>query len=72
MDVKGGADIKPQMVEVINQEPLAAENEAFIKACRGEETPLVAFSCLERSQCAVSPSGRTIAFDFVPLNNGEF
>jgi len=36
-----GADIRPRVVNVEAQEPLAAELEAFVKACRGEETPLV-------------------------------
>ena len=37
----GGADIAPRLVEVENQEPLGAEIEAFVKACRGQATPLV-------------------------------
>jgi len=36
-----GADIKPRLVEVTPQEPLAAELDAFVKACRGEPTPFV-------------------------------
>ncbi len=36
-----GADIKPRVVEVTAQEPLGAEIEAFVAACRGQDTPLV-------------------------------
>lgn len=36
-----GVDIKPRIVEVEKDEPLAAELGAFVKACRGEKTPLV-------------------------------
>ncbi len=36
-----GADIEPRLVEVENQEPLGAEIDAFVKACRGQEGPLV-------------------------------
>ncbi len=36
-----GADIQPRLVEVTSCEPLAAEIEAFVTACRGGETPLV-------------------------------
>ncbi|MCD4749452.1 MAG: Gfo/Idh/MocA family oxidoreductase [Thermoanaerobaculales bacterium] len=38
---ESGADIQPRIVDVEKAEPLAAELEAFVKACRGEETPLV-------------------------------
>jgi predicted dehydrogenase len=36
-----GADIKPRLVEVEKQEPLAAEIDAFVKACRGQKAALV-------------------------------
>jgi predicted dehydrogenase len=36
-----GAEIAPQLVEVVKDEPLKAELEAFIGACRGERTPFV-------------------------------
>jgi predicted dehydrogenase len=36
-----GAEIAPQLVEVVKDEPLKAELEAFIGACRGERTPYV-------------------------------
>jgi len=36
-----GAEITPRPVEVVTQEPLRAELEAFMAACRGEKTPLV-------------------------------
>ena len=36
-----GADIKPRLVEVQNQEPLGAEIDAFVRACRGQKAPLV-------------------------------
>ncbi len=35
------ADIEPRLVEVEKKEPLAAEIDAFVKAGRGQETPLV-------------------------------
>ncbi len=38
---ENGADIEPRLVEVEKQEPLAAELDAFVGACRGRETPLV-------------------------------
>ena len=38
---ESGADIQPRIVEVEKAEPLAAELEAFVKACRREKTPLV-------------------------------
>ncbi|MEN8164461.1 MAG: Gfo/Idh/MocA family oxidoreductase [Acidobacteriota bacterium] len=37
----GGADIEPRLVEVQKQEPLGAEIDAFVKACRGQKAPLV-------------------------------
>lgn len=37
----GGAEIAPRPVEVVRDEPLKAELEAFIGACRGVATPLV-------------------------------
>ncbi len=37
----GGVEIAPRLVDVIKDEPLKAELEAFIGACRGEETPIV-------------------------------
>lgn len=36
-----GAEIAPQNVEVIQREPLVAELEAFVGACRGQETASV-------------------------------
>lgn len=36
-----GVEIAPRMVEVVQEEPLKAELEAFIGACRGETTPSV-------------------------------
>lgn len=36
-----GADIAPRLVDVVNQEPLGAEIDAFVKACRGQKAPLV-------------------------------
>ncbi len=36
-----GAEIAPQPVEVVTDEPLKAELEAFIGACRGDATPFV-------------------------------
>jgi len=36
-----GARIAPRIVTVAKQEPLAAELQAFLAACRGEPTPLV-------------------------------
>jgi predicted dehydrogenase len=36
-----GAEIAPRLVEVVKDEPLKAELEAFIGACRGETTPYV-------------------------------
>ncbi len=38
---EGSADIEPRLVEVQNQEPLGAEIDAFVKACRGQKAPLV-------------------------------
>ena len=38
---EGGADIEPRLVEVQNQEPLGAEIDAFVRACRGQKAPLV-------------------------------
>lgn len=38
---EGGADIAPRVVDVVNQEPLGAEIDAFVKACRGQKAPLV-------------------------------
>jgi predicted dehydrogenase len=38
---ESGAEIAPRLVEVVKDEPLKAELEAFIGACRGNETPLV-------------------------------
>ncbi len=38
---EGTADIEPRLVEVQNQEPLGAEIDAFVKACRGQKAPLV-------------------------------
>jgi len=37
----GGMDIVPRVVEVVKEEPLKAELEAFIGACRGEDRPIV-------------------------------
>ena len=37
----GGADIEPRLVEVQSQEPLGAEIDAFVRACRGQNAPLV-------------------------------
>jgi len=36
-----GMDIVPQVVDVVKEEPLKAELEAFIGACRGEDRPIV-------------------------------
>jgi len=36
-----GADIKPRLVEVESQEPLGAEIDAFVRACRGQKSPMV-------------------------------
>ena len=36
-----GVNIAPRMVEVVQEEPLKAELEAFIGTCRGETTPSV-------------------------------
>lgn len=36
-----GPQIQPHLIEVEKEEPLLAELNAFIRACRGEETPLV-------------------------------
>ncbi len=38
---EGGADIEPRLVEVQSQEPLGAEIDAFVRACRGQNAPLV-------------------------------
>ena len=37
----GGMDIVPREVDVVKEEPLKAELEAFIGACRGEDRPIV-------------------------------
>jgi predicted dehydrogenase len=37
----GGAEIAPQVVEVLEREPLVAELEAFVARCRGEDSPSV-------------------------------
>jgi predicted dehydrogenase len=37
----GGLDIVPRMVDVVTEEPLKAELDAFIGACRGEDRPIV-------------------------------
>jgi predicted dehydrogenase len=36
-----GLDIVPRVVEVVKEEPLKAELEAFVGACRGEDRPIV-------------------------------
>jgi len=36
-----GADIKPRLVDVQSQEPLGAEIDSFVRACRGQKAPLV-------------------------------
>lgn len=36
-----GLDIVPRVVDVVKEEPLKAELEAFIGACRGEDRPIV-------------------------------
>jgi predicted dehydrogenase len=36
-----GAEIAPRLVDVEKDEPLKAELEAFIAACRGEQSPIV-------------------------------
>ena len=36
-----GPEIQPHLIEVEKEEPLLAELNAFIRACRGEDTPLV-------------------------------
>jgi len=36
-----GADIKPRLVDVESQEPLGAEIDSFVRACRGQKAPLV-------------------------------
>lgn len=36
-----GADIEPRLVDVEKQEPLGAELDAFVRACRGQKAPLV-------------------------------
>ncbi|MBD3853902.1 MAG: gfo/Idh/MocA family oxidoreductase, partial [Acidobacteria bacterium] len=36
-----GVDIVPRQVEVAKEEPLKAELESFIAACRGEAAPIV-------------------------------
>ncbi len=38
---ESGTEIAPRLVEVVKDEPLKAELEAFVGACRGEETPIV-------------------------------
>jgi hypothetical protein len=38
---ENGAEIAPRIVDVAKEEPLKAELEAFIGACRGETTPIV-------------------------------
>ncbi len=38
---EGGADIEPRLVDVQKQEPLGAEIDAFVRACRGQKAPLV-------------------------------
>jgi predicted dehydrogenase len=38
---QSGVEIAPRLVEVEKDEPLKAELEAFIAACRGEESPIV-------------------------------
>jgi len=37
----GGMDIVPRVVDVVKEEPLKAELEAFVGACRGEDRPIV-------------------------------
>jgi len=37
----GGMNIVPRVVDVVKEEPLKAELEAFIGACRGEDRPIV-------------------------------
>ena len=38
---QAGIEIAPRLVDVEKDEPLKAELEAFIAACRGEERPIV-------------------------------
>jgi predicted dehydrogenase len=38
---ENGMDIVPRVVEVVKEEPLKAELEAFVGACRGEDRPIV-------------------------------